>query len=164
MARERTCGRLGCGEKEIQNFKDVTLSVLGNTPAEQIEGNSDAFYNVPFTALINGTWNESFGHFVGPKGIGAAYVIFNLIEPSKLDRIYFKGRGVTGINVLVQYEGDDDYTLVGVCSSADEKEKTPYVSPDPDKKIISIKFLEENPPNGTTMWQEVALVRVAEEE
>ena len=164
MAKQRRCTRLGCGELEIVQYKDVTLEVLGSKFAEQIEGNSDAFYNVPFTNLVNGKWDEGSGHFVGPKGVGAAYVIFNLIEPSKLDRIYFKGQGLTGINVLVQYEGDDDYTLVGVCSSADEKEKTPYVSPDPDKKIISIKFLEENPPNGTTMWQEVALVRVAEEE
>ncbi len=164
MARERTCGRLGCGEKEIQNFADVTMTVLGNKPADQIEGNSDAFYDVPFTALINGTWNEGSGHFVGPRGNGAAYVIFTFIEPTAIDRIYFKGDGSVSMNILVQYEGEDDFTFIGLCAGAADKENTPFKEPDPTKKIVKVKFQEDNPPKGTSMWQEVAFVKVATNE
>ena len=139
------------------------MEVLGSAPAEQIEGNTNAFFQVPFTALINGTWNESYGKFVGPNGSATAYIIFTLVEPTTLDRIYFKGEGVTSINVYVQYEGEDDFTLVGICGGAPDKESTPFVEPDADKKILSVKFVEDNPPNGTSKWQEVAFVKVAEE-
>ena len=163
MAKQRICSRLGCGEKEIISYKNVTVSVLGSNPAEQIEGSTANFYVVPFTNLINNRWDEGFGEFVGPKGNGTAYVQFNLIEATTLDRIYFKGEGVTSINVYVQYEGEDDFTLVGICGAAPDKESTPFVEPDADKKILSIKFVEDNPPNGTSKWQEVAFVKVAEE-
>ena len=164
MARERTCARLGCGEKEIQSFKDVTLEVLGSAPAEQIEGNTDAFFQVPFTALINGTWNESYGKFVGPNGSATAYVIFTLVEPTTLDRIYFKGDGTVNMNIYVQYEGEDDYTFIGLCAGVSDKENTPFKEPDPTKKIAKIKFQEENPKRGESLWQEVAFVKVATEE
>ena len=161
MRRERSCGRLGCTEKEIINYQDVTIAVLGNTPGSQVEGSTDKFYVVPFTNLINGRWDEGFGEFVGPKGNGAAHVQFNLIEATTLDRIYFKGEGVTSINVFVQYEGESDFALVGVCSSAPDRESAPFVTPDATKKIVAIKFVEDNPPNGTSKWQEVAFVKVA---
>ncbi|MBO5261662.1 MAG: InlB B-repeat-containing protein [Clostridia bacterium] len=162
MARQRTCQRLGCGEIEIENFKNVTVSVLGSKPAEQITGSTTNFYVVPFTNLINNRWDEGHGEFVGPKGNGTAYVQFNLLEPTTLDRIYFKGEGVTSINVYVQYEGEDDFTLVGICGGCSDKEDTPFVEPDSSKNILSIKFVEDNPPNGTSKWQEVAFVKVEE--
>ena len=163
MAKERTCTRPGCGEKEIIKYKDVTVSVLGNSPSEQIEGSTTNFYVVPFTNLINGRWDEGHGEFVGPKGNGTAYVQFNLLEATVLDRIYFKGEGVTSINVFVQYEGESDFTLVGICGGSPDKESAPFVYPDSSKKILSVKFVEDNPPNGTSKWQEVAFVKVAEE-
>ena len=164
MRRERSCGRLGCTEKEIIEYQDVTLKVLGNTPGDQVEGSADKFYVVPFTNLINGRWDEGHGEFVGPKGNGAAHVQFNLVEATTLDRIYFKGEGVTSINVYVQYQGESDFTLVGVCSSSPDKESAPFVSPDATKNVVAIKFVEDNPPNGTSKWQEVAFVKVAEAE
>jgi len=164
MARERICGRPGCGEREVQNFKDVTLEVLGSSPSEQIEGNTDAFFQVPFTALINGTWDESYGKFVGPNGSATAYVIFTLLEPTTLDRIYFKGDGTVNMNIYVQYEGEDDYTFIGLCAGVADKENTPFKEPDTSKKIAKIKFQEENPKRGESLWQEVAFVKVATEE
>ena len=163
MKKQRQCSRLGCGEYEYINYQDVTISVLGNDPSAQVKGSTDKFYVVPFTNLVNGKWDEGFGEFVGPKGTGEAYVTFTLIEATVLDRIYFKGEGVTSINVFVQYEGEDDFVLVGVCGSAPTKEATPYVEPDATRKIVSIKFVEKNPPQGTSKWQEVAFVKVTEE-
>ena len=163
MAKQRTCSRPGCGEKEIVAYKDVTIAVLGNNPGAQIEGNSANFFDVPFVNLINGRWDEGFGEFIGPRGNGMAYVQFNLLEATALDRIYFKGEGVTGINVFVQYEGESDFVLLGLCGAAPDKESAPFVEPDASKKILSVKFVEETPPNGTSKWQEVAFVKVAEE-
>ena len=159
MAKERICQRLGCGETETVNFKNVTTTILGNVPAEQIEGNTEAFYDVPFTKLINNKWDESFGQYVGPRGNGAAYVQFNFKEATSLDRIYFKGEGVTSINAYVLYEGEDEFRLLGVYGSASEKENTPFYEPDSTRKIVAVKFVEENPPQGTSMWQEVAFVK-----
>lgn len=164
MRRERYCQRAGCDGAEFQEFKNITGSVLGNTPGSQIEGNSEAFYNVPFINLVNDRWDEGHGEFVGPKGTGSAYVQFNLIEATTIDRIYFKGSGVTLINVFVQYEGESDFVRVGGCGSAATKEDAPFVEPDSSKKIVAIKFVEDNPPNGTSQWQEVAFVSVTTEE
>ncbi len=163
MAKQRTCSRPGCGEKEIIQYKDVTEELLGNDPGEQIEGSTEKFYSIPFTSLVNNKWDESWGEFVGPNGTGKAHVIFNLVEATTLDRIYFKGSGVTTINIFVQYEGESDFVRVGGVSSAPDKESTPFVEPDATKKIVAIKFVEDNPPQGTSMWQEVAFVKVAEE-
>ena len=163
MAKERICSRPGCGEKEIIQYKDVTEELLGNNPGEQIEGSTEKFYSIPFTSLVNNKWDETWGEFVGPNGTGKAHVTFNLVEATTLDRIYFKGEGVTTINIFVQYEGESDFVRVGGCSSAPDKESTPFVEPDASKKIVAIKFVEDNPPQGTSMWQEVAFVKVAEE-
>ena len=163
MAKERLCSRPGCGEREIIQYENVTVSILGNAPASQITGSTANFYVVPFTNLINNRWDEGHGEFVGPKGTGTAHVQFNFIEATTLDRIYFKGEGVTSINVFVQYEGEDDFALIGVCGGAATKEATPFVEPDSSKKIVSVKFVEDNPPNGTSKWQEVAFVKIAEE-
>lgn len=163
MAKQRTCTRPGCGEKEIVSYKNVTVAILGNNPGAQIEGNSANFFDVPFVNLINNRWDEGFGEFIGPRGNGMAYVQFNLLEATTLDRIYFKGEGVTGINVFVQYEGESDFVLLGLCGAAPDKESAPFVEPDSSKKILSVKFVEETPPNGTSKWQEVAFVKIAEE-
>ncbi len=162
MRKERTCARLGCTDKEIVEYEDITIPVLGDAPGRQISGNSEAFYNVPFTNMINGRWDDGYGEVVSLRGNGMAYVQFDLIAPSVIDRIYFKGVGVTAINVFVKYEGDEEFTLVGVCSSAPEKELTPFVSPDSAKNVVAIKFVEDCPPQGASMWQEVAFVKIVD--
>ena len=164
MSKQRTCQRLGCGEVEIINYKDVTLEVLGNNPAAQIDGNTEAFFAVPFTALINGIWDEGHGKFVGPKGVPVAYITFTFVEATALDRIYFKGDGTVSMNIYVQYEGEDNFTNIGLCGGAKDKESTPFKEADPTKKIVAVKFQEENPRHGESMWQEVAFVKVAAEE
>ena len=163
MSKERICNRAGCGEKEIVTYENITVSALGSAPGNQIVGNKETFYDVPFTNLINNRWDEGFGEFIGPRGGNMSYVQFNLIEAMVLDRIYFKGEGVTSINVFVQYEGEDDFTLLGVCGGAPTKETTPFVTPDTTRKIVSVKFVEDTPPQGTSKWQEVAFVKVAKE-
>ena len=163
MAKERVCSRLGCGETETVKYKNITTSILGNAPAEQIDGNTEAFYDVPFTNLINNKWDEGFGQFIGPRGNGQAYVQFNFKEATAIDRIYFKGEGVTSINAYVLYEGEDEFALLGIYGSVSEKEATPFYETDATRKIVAVKFVEENPPQGTSKWQEVAFVKIAEE-
>lgn len=164
MRRERFCSKAGCDGAEYQQFKDITIASLGAKPGEQIEGNTEAFYNVPFTNLINGRWNEGFGEFIGPRGNGMAYVQFNMVEPTYIDRVYFKGQGVTSINIFVQYEGDSDFTLIGICGAAADKESSPFATVDGTKKVLAVKFVEDTPPQGTSQWQEVAFVKESTEE
>ena len=164
MAKERVCSRLGCGETERVNYKNITTSVLGNAPAEQIDGNTEAFYNVPFTNLINNKWDEGFGQFIGPRGNGEAYVQFNFKEATEINRVYFKGFGVTSINAYVLYEGEDEFQLLGIYGSVSEKEATPFYDTDPTRKVVAVKFVEENPPQGTSQWQEVAFVKIVDED
>ena len=164
MARERKCQRLGCGESEIVNFENLTVSLLGNRPASQIVGTTDKFYSAaPFTNLINGRWDEGYGEHVSPNGKGSVYIQFNLVTPTALDRIYFKATGSVSVTIYVQYEGDTDWSIVGICGSSSEKENAPFVTVDGTKNIASIKFVEESPQNGAAIWQEVAFVRVVEE-
>ena len=166
MAKERICNRLGCGEREIVNFENVTLAALGSAPAKQIDGSVDKFYGVPFTNLINGNWADSGsnGGVLSPKGQGTAYVIFTLVEPMYLDRIYFKGDGAVSMNIYVQYEGEEEFTFIGLCGGTAERENTPFKEPNPEKRIAKVKLQEDNPPNGTSLWQEVAFVIVNKED
>ena len=163
MSRERVCTRLGCGASEHQSFKDITLETLGNSPAEQISGNTNAFFVVPFTALINGDWNEGHGKFVAPNGYPQAYVTFELLEPTALDRIYLKGDGTANVGIYVQYEGEDEYTFIGFCPGVSEREDTPYREPDASKRIVKVKIQEDNPQKGESMWQEVVFCKITEE-
>ena len=163
MAKERVCQRLGCGERESVSFKNITTSLLGNSPADQIDGNTENFYDVPFTNLINNKWDEGFGEYISPRGTGQAYIQFNFVEATAIDRVYFNGSGVTSINTFVLYEGDDEFTLVGIMGGVSEKEMTPFAETDATRKVVAVKFVEENPPQGTSYWREVAFVKVAEE-
>ena len=164
MAKQRTCQRLGCGETERFDYRNETTKLLGNNPADQINGSTESFYDVPFTNLINNKWDEGYGEYISPRGTGQAYIQFNFAKTTTLDRIYFKGTGVTSINVFVLYEGDSEFSLVGILGSANEKEASPFCEPDSTRKIVAVKFVEENPPQGTSCWQEVAFVKVIEEQ
>ena len=163
MTKERTCTKDGCDEKETVNFENVTTSLLGNSPADQIDGNTEAFYAVPFTNLINDKWDEGIGEYISPRGTGQAYVQFNFVEATAIDRVYFNGSSVTSINTYVLYEGDDEFTLIGIMGGVSEKEDTPFAETDPTRKVVAVKFVEENPPQGTSCWREVAFAKIAEE-
>ena len=164
MARERKCQRLGCGESEIVSFENLTVTVLGNRPAKQIVGTTDKFYSAaPFTNLINGRWDEGYGEHVSPNGKGTAYIQFNFITPTTLDRVYFKATGSVSVNIYVQYEGDEEWSLIGICGSCPDKENTPCAVINDTRNIMAVKFVEDNPQNGAAIWQEIAFVRVVEE-
>lgn len=173
MRMERSCGRLGCTDKEIKNYTNVTIGCLGNNPGDQVslEG-PGSIYNVPLSQLYNAQWDEEQTSCIAGRGDGTFSVIANLVEAQALDRIYFKGRGGGTVNVYVQYEGESDYTMVGACAfitatenaKPAEERQIAYVSPDATKKIVSVKFTQENPPQGTSFWEEFAFVKVATEE
>ena len=163
MSKQRKCQRLGCGEIEIKNFENLTVSVLGETPVRQIEGSNDRFYAAaPFTNLINNRWDEGYGEHVSPKGNGTAHIQFNFIEPTAIDRVYFKATGSVSVNIYVKYEDSEEWALLGICGSSVDKDSAPYVEADNTRKVVSVKIVEESPQNGMSIWQEVAFVKVAE--
>ena len=92
-----------------------------------------------------------------------AYVEFTLKNAAVIDRIYFKGAGTANVAIYVQYEGDDDYTMLSYCGGVDDYTASPFAKPDTTKKIVRVKILEQNPPQGTSLWQEVVFARVEEE-
>ena len=171
MRMERACGRLGCTEKDIRNYENVTTALLGNNPNVKGDGQYYSYAN-PVPNLYNGNWDEDQTSCFAGKGQGDISVTAVLATPSSLDRIYFKGRNGGTVNVYVQYEGESDFTRVGSCSFVTDAENSkpanerlvPYVTVDNTKNIVSIKFEQKEPPNGTSLWEEFAFVRVATEE
>ena len=163
MTKVGVCTRIGCGEIIRVSYNNVTNDVLGNNAEAQIEGNNDKFFSPSFINLVNGKWDDGAGEYVSPRGNGAAYVQFNLISATSLDRIYFKGESLTSIIVYVQYEGDEEFTLAGICGSTTDIDNTPYVEADSTKKIVSVRFVEENPSIGGAKWQEIAFTKAFEE-
>lgn len=163
MTKVGVCTRIGCNEIIKVSYNNVTSDVLGNDAEAQIEGNNDKFFSPSFINLVNGKWDDGAGEYVSPRGNGAAYVQFNLISATSLDRIYFKGESLTSIIVYVQYEGDEEFTLAGICGSTTDIDNIPYVEADSTKKIVSVRFVEENPSIGGAKWQEIAFTKALEE-
>ncbi|MBQ8343908.1 MAG: InlB B-repeat-containing protein, partial [Clostridia bacterium] len=174
MRKERSCGRPACNEKEILDYKNVTNDVLGEKPSNQIESTGDGtFYEVnPFTTLFNNNWDEEWTASIIPHGNGDAELTVTFANKMALDRIYLKGVNGGTVQIAVLYEGDSAYTSVGSCSflsdAEDQKPKNdrlvPYVEPDPTRVIVSVKFIQEAPPKGTSRWQEIAFVTLDVEE
>ena len=174
MRMERTCGRGTCDEKEIRNYKNVTNDVLGEKPSNQIESTGDGtFYTVnPFTTLFNNNWDEEWTASIIAHGNGDAELTVTFAKKMALDRIYLKGVNGGTVQISVLYDGDSKYTNLGSCSflsdAEDAKPKNdrlvPYVETDPTREIVSAKFLQEEPPQGTSRWQEIAFVILDTEE
>lgn len=173
MRKERTCGRGSCGEKEIFDYENVTNAVLGDDKSAQIESTGKGtFYTVnPFTLLFNNNWDEEWTASMIPHGNGDAELTVTLANPDTLDRIYVKGVNGGTVDVSVLYEGDTKYTSLGSCSflsaAEDEKPKNerlvPYVETDATRVILSVKFTQKSPSQGTNRWQEIAFVKVVTE-
>ena len=159
MSKERTCNRIGCGAVERVEYENVTLKALGSSPENQIIFDTDVFYSTPGINLVNGNWDESMAQCLCPKGSGEAAVVFAFVNPMSIDGIYFRGRYVTSVNVFVQYEGEEELVLVGICGSVNYFNDTRIVNVDSSKKVAAVVLVEENPPNGTSQWHEIAFVK-----
>lgn len=172
LSRKRTCQRAGCGEVESIEFENVTLDLLGNNPIAQtsVSGGYYAYANpVPF--LYNKVWDEEQASTFASNGQGDLVLTVRLAEADQFDRIYLKGRGGGNVNIYVQYEGDANFSLVGMAAFLSDAENSkpleekniPYVDVDTTRNVVAVKFEQLAPPNGTSLWEEFAFVKVVTE-
>ena len=169
LKRQRTCGALGCGAEQYQEFENITISTLGTDPDKQIKiFMSEGGWGYGRAAcLVNGNWDEPASATFCGKG-GEVSVTINLETPSKMDRIYVKGHGAGfAFNVYVQYEGESEYTLVGASSflsyaqDADKENRViPFASVDNTTNIVSVKVVVPNSSHGEDYWDEIAFVTI----
>lgn len=168
LKRERTCRTLGCGAVQEQEFNNITLSTLGNTPANQLKLEmANGYGSNRVGCIVNGNWDEpNAGTFCGKAC--EVKVTINLLNYAKMDRIYVKGHHAgASFNILVQYEGDSDYTLVGSGSflsgeqNADKENRViPYATVDNTRNVVSVQIVMPNASDGEDYWDEVAFISI----
>lgn len=168
LQRERTCRTLGCGAFQSQKFENITLSTLGNNPAGQVKlgGTGSAWGGDRVGCVVDGVWDHSNEASFDPKGDGSCIVTITLLNPAAMDRIYVKGYGAdSAFKVMVQYEGESDYSLAGMGSfltsaaNADKENRViPYVGVDNTRKIVSVQVILETPSASAEFMEEVAFI------
>ena len=174
LRKERTCTRPGCGETEFIAYENVTLQLMGSGGLKQLTIDGTWYNSGTGDAdLFNGKWDEPGGSGFASNGQSEVLsVTVQLAAPATMDRIYLKGRGIGSVAIQVLYEGDSDYTAVGNSAFLGDAENSkpleekviPYAEVDSARNIVSVKFVQQNPPQGTSTWEEFAFVRVVEEE
>ena len=172
LSRKRTCQRPGCGEVESIQFENITLDTLGSNPQAQfsISGGYYSYAN-PVQYLYNKVWDEEQSTTLASNGQGDLIVTIRLVEATQIDRIYMKGRGGGGVEIHVQYEGDATFTNEGPVSFLSgaenskplEEKNIPYVEVDTTRNVVAVKIVQQAPPNGTSLWEEIAFVKVVTE-
>lgn len=171
MRKERACGRAGCGEKEIVEYSNVTLELLGKNYAQNITVDGPVFTN-PATLLFNGTWDEDWKSSFAASSSTTVSVTARLETYSTFDRIYFSGIGGSQVSIFVQYEGESDFSFLGITSFLSEGNAGglpvedivfPFVTVDNTKNVVAVKVVEENPKRGEAVWKEIAFVKVVDE-
>ena len=105
--------------------------------------------------LFNGNWDETGGTFCG-RG-GSVAVNIELTEATYVDLIQIKGKGGYTYNLFVLYEGESEYTMVGMGAFGDTATKF-----DINKKITKISIQMDNGGYLDGYWQEVAIVKIPE--
>ena len=168
LRRERVCAKAGCGVEQYQEFENITLSTLGNTPASQVKLQMGAGWGADRAAcVVNGTWDEAnSGTFCG--NACEVKVTITLLTPAMMDRVYVKGHGgASGFNIYVQYEGDSDYTLVGsgsflsdAANSDKDNRVIPYAAIDNTRNVVSVQVIMPTSSQGYDYWDEIAFVKI----
>ena len=174
MRKERSCERTGCDEVEKIAYENVTGALLGLDAIKQIKiegtwqstGTGDA-------DLFDGNWKQPANTGFASNGQSDELsVTVTLLEPSVFDRVYLKGRGTGSVYIQILYQGDSDYTPAGtsafVGGAEDQKPieemNIPYAEVDTSRAVVAVRFVQKNPPNGTSIWEEFAFVRVKAED
>ena len=145
MSHTAYCTR--CKTTLTYNYENLASSIKKTT----ISGNVIGAENV--NCLYNGIWDETSGTFCA-KG-GSVTVDIEFPTATDADVIYIKGKGGYTYNLYVLYEGDSEYTMVGMGSFGNEPSRF-----DLDRKITKISIQMENGGNLDGYWQEVAIVKI----
>ena len=154
-----SCQR-GCGEVKSKEVENHTLGLIDEGDIEM----SGKFYG-DLGSIIDGSWDNS--NPVAPAQSNDYTVTVTLKEATQLDRFYAKGVG-TGLSfyVYVKYEGDYEYTLMGMLSflTVEENKKAerviPYITLDEEKKVEAIKILIPTITSPTEYLEEIALAKI----
>lgn len=166
LQRERTCRTPGCGAFQSQKFENITLSTLGNNPSGQVKLQGNAWGSGRVSCVVDGVWDQSNEASFDPMGDTPIKVTITLVNPAAMDRIYVKGYGAdSSFKVMVQYEGESDYTLAGMGSfltsaaNADKENRViPYVEVDNTKNIVSVRIDMDTPSSSAEYWEEVGFI------
>lgn len=138
-----------CKTTLTYNYENLASSIKKTT----IEGNVLGAENV--NCLYNGNWDETSGTFCA-KG-GSVTVDIEFPKATDADIMYIKGKGNYTYFVYALYEGDSEYTMIGMGSFGNEACRFEL-----DKKITKISIQMENGGYLDGYWQEVAILKVPE--
>ena len=174
MREERHCKRTGCNKIEKLDYENITVDLLGDNAIKQIKVDGEyCSENSSVTSLFDDNWKEpSFGGFASNGQSDTLSVMVTLLEPTTFDRVYFKGRGVGSVYIQVLYQGDSNYTPAGVSAFVGTAEDSypieemtiPYAEIDTSRAVVAVRFLQNNPPNAASVWEEFAFVRIGTKE
>ena len=147
LSHSAYCDR--CKTSIVCNYENLASSIKKTT----IEGNVIGAENV--NCLYNGNWDETSGTFCARGGSITVNIEFE--QPTDADIIYVKGKGYYSYSVYVLYEGDSEYTMIGIGSFGSEACRFNL-----DRKITKISIQMENGGNLDGYWQEVAILKIPE--
>ena len=141
------CSR--CHTSVVFNYENLASSIKKTTISGDVLGAENV------DCLYNGNWDEIGGTFCARGGSITVNIEFE--QPTDADIIYVKGKGYYSYSVYVLYEGDSEYTVIGIGSFGSEACRFNL-----DRKITKISIQMENGGNLDGYWQEVAILKVPE--
>lgn len=148
MKKSRTC--YVCDYSQEVEFIQIEDIVSYATISGEVYGIDNV------NCLFNGIWDEENSNtFCGKNGtpVTVNIKLKNAISP---DGIYIQGTGATSVGIYVKYQGDTEFSLIGFSFF----DSTPTLTLLPNKQITEIQLVMTNSGEGTSFWQEVALVKI----
>ena len=148
MKKSRTC--YVCNFVQEVDFTEIKDTVGYATISGEVYGADNV------NCLFNGVWDEENKNaFCGKNGTPVTVTI-KLKNPTTANGIYIQGTGATSVSILVKYQGDTDFSLVGFSYF----DSTPVLTLLQNTPITEIQLVMTNSGEGTSLWQEVALVKI----
>lgn len=148
MQKSRKC--YVCDYEQIVEFSDVT-DVVNN-----VFLTGEAYNKDKVDCLFNGNWNDANTDAFCGKDDTPLTVSIRLKSPTSVNGIYLKGTGANGVDVLVKFQGDTEFTRIAISTFDSE----PVLTHLPNRPITEIKLTMQFSGEGTCLWQEVALVKI----
>lgn len=112
-------------------------------------------YGNDVSCLYNNVWNETTGTFCG-KG-GSVTVDIEFTSATYADCVFIKGAGSYSYSLFVLYEGDTEYTLIGMGAFGENATRFEI-----GKTITNARISMENGGTGDGYWQEIAFAKIPE--
>ena len=150
MKKSRTC--YVCDHVQDVEFSQITDVVTYATVTDNVYGSKNV------DCLFNGIWNEESDNSFCGKDDTPVTVTIRLKPNTSPDGIYIQGTGNQSLNIFVKFQGDTEYTFIGISYFSCEGVLTFL----PDKPISEIKLVMDHSGEGVVFWQEVAFVNIPE--